>query len=43
MQTTLPPSPLFYSFTMAPQVYDGMVIIGNAGAEYPSARLCAGL
>jgi alcohol dehydrogenase (cytochrome c) len=24
-----------YSFTGAPQVYDGMVVIGSAGAEYP--------
>lgn len=34
-QATLPPDPVFYSFTMAPQVYDGMVIVGSSGAEYP--------
>ena len=34
-EKTLPPDPVFYSFTMAPQVYDGMVIVGSAGAEYP--------
>src|SRR6185312_11956949 len=34
--TTLPPDPVFYSYTMAPQVYDGMVLVGSAGAEYPS-------
>ena len=33
---TLPPDPVFYSYTMAPQVYDGMVVVGSAGAEYPS-------
>jgi PQQ-dependent dehydrogenase (methanol/ethanol family) len=32
---TLPPDPVFYSFTMAPQVYDGMVVVGSSGAEYP--------
>lgn len=26
--------PTKYSFTLAPQVYDGMVIVGSAGAEY---------
>jgi PQQ-dependent dehydrogenase (methanol/ethanol family) len=34
--TTLPASDkTHYSFTGAPQVYDGMVVIGSAGAEYP--------
>lgn len=34
---TLPgPDTTFYSFTMAPQVYDSMVIVGNSGAEYPT-------
>jgi alcohol dehydrogenase (cytochrome c) len=32
---TLPPDPVFYSFTMAPQVYSGMVVVGSSGAEYP--------
>jgi PQQ-dependent dehydrogenase (methanol/ethanol family) len=32
----LPEDPTFYSFTSAPQVYDGMVVIGNAGGEYPT-------
>jgi len=26
---------VFYSFTMAPQVYDGMIVVGSSGAEYP--------
>jgi PQQ-dependent dehydrogenase (methanol/ethanol family) len=34
--TTLPENPTFYSYTAAPQVYDGMVVIGNAGGEYPT-------
>ena len=34
-QSTLPADAYFYSFTMAPQVYDGMVIVGSSGAEYP--------
>src|ERR1700761_1035154 len=29
-QSTLPPDPVFYSFTMAPQVYAGMVIVGSS-------------
>jgi PQQ-dependent dehydrogenase (methanol/ethanol family) len=33
---TLPPDPTFYSFTGAPQVYNGMVIVGSSGAEYPT-------
>ncbi len=32
---TLPQPTHFYSFTGAPQVYHGMVVIGSAGAEYP--------
>lgn len=34
--TTLPQDPSFYSFTLAPQVYDGMVIVGSSGAEFPT-------
>ncbi len=34
-EATLPTDAVFYSFTMAPQVYDGMVIVGSSGAEYP--------
>ena len=34
-QASLPPDPVFYSFTMAPQVYDGMIVVGSSGAEYP--------
>ncbi|HEX4273408.1 MAG TPA: PQQ-binding-like beta-propeller repeat protein [Rhizomicrobium sp.] len=34
-KTTLPEPAHWYSFTGAPQVYDGMVVIGSAGAEYP--------
>jgi PQQ-dependent dehydrogenase (methanol/ethanol family) len=33
--STLPADPVFYSFTMAPQVYDGMIVVGSSGAEYP--------
>ena len=29
------PTPTLYSFTAAPQVYNGMVVIGTGGAEYP--------
>lgn len=29
-------SAVHYSFTAAPQIYDGMVIIGSSGAEYPT-------
>ena len=32
----LPQPSYFYSFTMAPQVYDGMILVGNAGAEWPT-------
>jgi PQQ-dependent dehydrogenase (methanol/ethanol family) len=33
---TIPAPTHYYAFTMAPQVYDGMVIVGNSGAEYPT-------
>jgi PQQ-dependent dehydrogenase (methanol/ethanol family) len=32
----LPEPTHYYTFTSAPQVYDGMVILGNAGSEYPT-------
>ncbi len=32
----LPEPAYFYSFTMAPQIYNGMVLVGNAGAEWPT-------
>ena len=32
----LPQPSHFYSFTMAPQVYDGMILVGNGGAEWPT-------
>ncbi|MGH7153122.1 MAG: pyrroloquinoline quinone-dependent dehydrogenase [Acetobacteraceae bacterium] len=32
-----------YSFTMAPQIYDGVVIVGSSGAEYPTRGFVAGL
>jgi len=32
---TLPDQPTLFSFTAAPQVYDGMVVTGTGGAEYP--------
>jgi alcohol dehydrogenase (cytochrome c) len=32
---TLPSDPDYYSFTAAPVVYDGMVVIGSAGGEWP--------
>ena len=38
--TTLP-APSQYSFTAAPQVYDNKVIIGSAGAEYPTRGFVA--
>jgi len=31
---THPEPKQYYTYTMAPQVYDGMVIVGTAGAEY---------
>jgi alcohol dehydrogenase (cytochrome c) len=30
-----------FSLTMAPQVYDGMVIVGTSGAEYPTRNFVA--
>ena len=36
------PNPTQYSFTMAPQVYDGVVIVGSSGAEYPTRGFVAG-
>ena len=36
------PDPTHYSFTMAPQVYDGVVIVGSSGAEYPTRGFVAG-
>jgi alcohol dehydrogenase (cytochrome c) len=33
--TTLPSNMTRFSFTAAPQVYDGMVVVGASGAEYP--------
>jgi len=32
---TLPADPDYYSFTAAPVAYDGMVVIGSAGGEWP--------
>ncbi|HEX4027128.1 MAG TPA: PQQ-binding-like beta-propeller repeat protein [Rhizomicrobium sp.] len=32
---TLPSDPDYYSFTAAPVAYDGMVVIGSAGGEWP--------
>ena len=32
----LPEPNFYYSFTSAPQVYDGMVLVGNAGSEFPT-------
>lgn len=37
------PNPTDYSFTMAPQVYDGMVIVGSSGAEYPTRGFVSAL
>ncbi|HVV26962.1 MAG TPA: PQQ-binding-like beta-propeller repeat protein, partial [Rhizomicrobium sp.] len=33
---TIPAPTHYYSFTMAPQVVGGMVLVGNSGAEYPT-------
>jgi alcohol dehydrogenase (cytochrome c) len=33
---TLPEPAHYYAFTMAPQIFNGMVLIGNSGAEYPT-------
>ena len=42
--TELLPEPRkFYSMTNAPQVYNGMVMVGNAGAEWPSRGFFAAL
>lgn len=35
-QDILPQPTHWYSFTGAPQVYDGMVVVGNGGAEWPT-------
>ena len=32
----LPAPAYFYSFTMAPLAYDGLILVGNAGAEWPT-------
>ena len=32
----LPQPAVFYSFTMAPIAYNGMILVGNAGAEWPT-------
>jgi PQQ-dependent dehydrogenase (methanol/ethanol family) len=32
----LPAPAYFYSFTIAPLIYDGLVLVGNAGAEWPT-------
>jgi PQQ-dependent dehydrogenase (methanol/ethanol family) len=32
----LPAPAYFYSFTIAPLVYNGLVLVGNAGAEWPT-------
>ncbi|HEY4077752.1 MAG TPA: PQQ-binding-like beta-propeller repeat protein [Rhizomicrobium sp.] len=32
----LPAPAYFYSFTLAPLVYNGLVLVGNAGAEWPT-------
>jgi len=33
---TLPQPAYFYSFTMAPIAYNGLILVGNAGAEWPT-------
>ena len=33
---TIPEPAHYYAFTMAPQVFNGMVLVGNSGAEYPT-------
>lgn len=35
--------PEYYSFTMAPQVYDGKIIVGSSGAEWPTRDFVAAL
>jgi alcohol dehydrogenase (cytochrome c) len=32
----LPQPAIFYSFTMAPIAYNGLILVGNAGAEWPT-------
>ncbi len=34
--SALPQPAYFYSFTMAPIAYNGMILVGNAGAEWPT-------
>jgi PQQ-dependent dehydrogenase (methanol/ethanol family) len=36
IEDTIPQPTHYYAFTMAPQVVNGMVIVGNSGAEYPT-------
>ena len=43
MKSTLPTDAYFYSFTMAPQVYDGMVMCGQFGRGVSRPRICPGL
>jgi alcohol dehydrogenase (cytochrome c) len=33
---TVPEPTHYYAFTMAPQVFNGMVLVGSSGAEYPT-------
>ncbi len=33
---TIPAPTHYYAFTMAPQVFNGMLLLGNSGAEYPT-------
>jgi len=33
----------WYTFTGAPQVYNGLVVVGNGGAEWPTRGFMAGL
>ena len=33
---TIPEPSHYYAFTMAPQVFNGMVLVGNSGAEFPT-------
>lgn len=35
LSSTMPPDSRHFSYTSAPLVYDGMVVIGSAGAEFP--------
>jgi alcohol dehydrogenase (cytochrome c) len=39
----LPAPTQWYSFTAAPQVYDGLVMVGNGGAEWPTRGFYAAL